>query len=138
MTDDAVFHGAKLMLFLGPWMIVLRRDHTPGIAWPGRLDFPGGGREGGETAVACALRETREEVGLSLSEGDLVWRHRHARDGDCSWFFAAHQPATRVRDVQFGGEGTGWCLMPPKRFLTSDEAIPHFQDILRLYLAAKS
>ncbi len=32
--------------------------------FPGSWDFPGGGREEGEDAEACAIRETREEVGF--------------------------------------------------------------------------
>ncbi|MGR3821247.1 MAG: NUDIX hydrolase [Salipiger marinus] len=125
------FSGAKLILFLGADLLVLRRDHTPGIPWPGFLDFPGGGREGAETPEACALRETCEEVGLVVPDAALVWRHQH---GD-NWFFAAHLPGATVSKVRFGGEGEGWLLMRPEEFAARDDAIPHFRDILRLYLA---
>ncbi len=42
---------------------------------PGCWDFPGGGREEGETAEECAVREAREEIGF-LPEGDRVFHTR--------------------------------------------------------------
>ena len=66
------FAGAKLMLFLGEELLVIRRDEKPEIPWPGYLDFPGGGREGEETPEQCALRETFEEVGLDVTEDQIV------------------------------------------------------------------
>ncbi len=128
------FGGAKLMLFLGPDLLVIQRDDVPHIPWPGHLDFPGGGREGSETPEACALRETREEVGLVLTEAQLVWKARYQRNESYSYFFAAHLPAKAQQDVVFGDEGAGWMTMPPSAYLTAPTAIPHFQDRLRDYL----
>jgi len=128
------FLGAKIMLFLGPHMVILRRDHAPGLVWPGLLDFPGGGREGGESPEACVLRETHEEVGLRLAQDDLrvvrVWQMGQARN----WFFAAHLPVARTAEIRFGGEGAGWLMMPPDAYLTAPDAIPHFAEILRDYV----
>lgn len=39
---------------------------------PGEVCFPGGQQEAGETAVACALRETWEELHLPPSEIDVL------------------------------------------------------------------
>lgn len=128
------FAGAKLMLFLGEDLLVIRRDHTPGIPWPGYLDFPGGGREENETPEACALRETREEVGLEVSEPQLVWRRQHG----ASWFFVAHLPAARADDISFGDEGEGWQLMPPREYAARDDAIPHFRALLSSYLSERA
>lgn len=128
------FIGAKVMVFLGAEMIVLRRDHAAGIAWPGGLDFPGGGREDGESPEACAARETHEEVGLRLSPGDLVFvQLRQARAGT-TWHFAAHLPAGARNDVVFGGEGVGWSMMQPRAYLADPDAIPPFRRILAAYL----
>ena len=127
MGQDEIFEGAKLILFLGRDLLVLRRDHRPGIPWPGYLDLPGGGREGGESAEACALRETREEVGLWLEPRDLQWRRFYEAPRPV-WFFAAWLPPARVREVVFGDEGLGWSLMVPEEFAAHADAIPHFAE----------
>lgn len=134
MTSAKSFEGTKLALFLGADLLVLRRDHTPGIPWPGYLDLPGGGREAAESAEDCILRETREEVGLWVTPEQLGWR-RFYKAPRPVWFFAAWVPPERVRGVQFGGEGLGWCLMAPKDYVAHDEAIPHFAERVKTILA---
>lgn len=39
---------------------------------PGEVCFPGGQMEQGETAIACALRETKEELGLSEDQVEVL------------------------------------------------------------------
>ncbi len=130
------FAGAKLALFIGGNLAVILRDTRPDIPWPGRWDLPGGGREGDESPAHCALRETREELGLVVAATDLRWGQRFTGRSGPVWFFAAHLDASRVRDVVFGDEGQRWTLMPPQTYLSDPLAIPHFQDRLRLYLTA--
>lgn len=124
------FGGAKLILFIGTRIVVLRRDDKPDIPWPGRLDLPGGGREGGETAETCVLRETFEEVGLTLAASDLIWRDRH----NSGVFFAAHLPTDAESEIVFGSEGQGWSLMDPAEYAQHPEAVPHFAMMVRRYL----
>ena len=128
------FAGAKLLLFAGDLLIVLRRDRKPGIPWPGFLDLPGGARDGDESPEGCVLRETHEEVGLRVPETALRFVHLRDDAGKRSWFFAAHLSAEAADRVVFGDEGEGWCAMPPEAFLSAPDAIPHFRDILRHYL----
>jgi 8-oxo-dGTP diphosphatase len=125
------FGGAKLILFIGDRIVVLRRDNTPDIPWLGRLDLPGGGREGDETAEACVLRETCEEIGLSLGEEALVWRRQLNR----GVFFAAHLREDWEARIVLGSEGQGWALMHPDAYIAHPESIPHFADMVRLYMA---
>lgn len=137
-TDDTSdeFAGAKLILFLGPRILVLRRDRRDDIPWPGYLDLPGGGREGDESPEACALRETHEETGLILRAPRIIWRNRAMGRAGPVWFLATRIPAARAADVALGDEGISWRLMPPDDFAKHPEAIPHFRDEVRLCLAA--
>lgn len=140
MTDATAepFSGAKLILYLGDRIVVIRRDVKPGLPWPGYLDFPGGAREPGESPEACALRETQEEIGLIVDRTDLIWRTRRDGQSGLSWFFAARLPATHAADIVFGNEGQGWDLMLPAQYIAAPDAIPHFAEILARQLASGS
>lgn len=131
------FAGAKLILFIGPDLLVMRRDDRPDIPYPGHLDLPGGAREPGETPTDCVLRETREEIGLALAPNDLIWARAFTRRGKRDWFFAAELAPKREADVIFGNEGTGWWLMPPGDFVSHPVAVPHFRDRVALYLQTR-
>lgn len=135
MTDDT-FHGAKLILFVGSRLLVLRRDDIPDIPFPNCLDFPGGGREDDEPPLTCALRETHEEVGLTIRPDQVVWRTRYSGALGVSWFFAGCVPASVERDIRLGDEGQSWLLISPGSYLTHPQAISHFAKILGGYLTS--
>ncbi|TCS66196.1 8-oxo-dGTP diphosphatase [Primorskyibacter sedentarius] len=137
MPDDTNFIGAKLIPFIGERLLVIRRDYTKGIPWPGFLDFPGGGREQDESPEVCALRETSEEVGLTLDSGDIVWRNMLERPSGRTWFFVARLPEGAEAQITFGDEGLGWGLMEPEEYLSRSDAIPHFRDQVAHYLATQ-
>ncbi|MEM7319808.1 MAG: NUDIX hydrolase [Pseudomonadota bacterium] len=128
------FAGAKLALFLGTDLLVIRRDNRPDIPFPDHLDLPGGGREADETPIECALRETREEVGLVLRPDEIVWTRTYDRENGSVWFFVAHRPAEHVQQVRFGSEGQGWSLMSARAFIDDPMTVPHFRDQLQHYL----
>ncbi len=134
-NEDTDFHGAKLALFIGGQLAVIRRDDRPGLPWAGMLDMPGGGREGGESPVACVLRETQEELGLGLKPTDLIWRRAFPGPDGWGWFFAARLDAAMAEKVRFGAEGQFWTLMPPRAYVTHPQAIPHFAARVALVLA---
>ncbi|MBK1637222.1 NUDIX hydrolase [Rhodovulum adriaticum] len=136
MRTEPAFHGAKLLLLTGDSLISLLRDDVPHIPWPGYWDFPGGEREGDESPAACALRETHEELGLSLAEERLTWRRVfHNQQGRAMWFFAARIAAQEVEQIVFGDEGQGWAVMRVADYLSHPKTIPPLQDRLRDYLA---
>ncbi len=124
------FTGAKLALFIGDKLLVIRRDRKTGIPFPDHWDLPGGGRDSVETPEECVLRETFEEVGLALSSLDLIWSRRY---GD-SWFFVSLPPIEAERQIRFGNEGQYWSLMAPEIYLKHPMAIPRFAARLREYL----
>lgn len=138
MRTEPGFVGAKLALLSGPDLVTLLRDDYAHIPWPAHWDVPGGEREGQETPEACVLRETREELGLSLTEDRLIWRRPFRnQNGDPAWFFVAEITAKEVEAIRFGGEGQGWAVMPVADYLSHPKAIPTFQDMIRAYLQVR-
>lgn len=51
-------------------ILLLRRSATDTLL-PGGLDFPGGGAEHTESLIEAAIRETQEEVGITLDKHSL-------------------------------------------------------------------
>jgi 8-oxo-dGTP diphosphatase len=136
--DGLPFGGAKLAALLGDALLVYRRDDKPDIPFPGLLDLPGGGREGGESPAECALRELAEEFGIGLSV-ERIHYHRTYRLGDgvtISHFLAVHLTEDEVAAVRFGDEGQDWALLPIADYLSDSDAIPRLRDWLAAYVAA--
>lgn len=73
-VDERVERRAAVAAILRPAgvaseVLLIRRADNPGDPWSGHMAFPGGRAEPEDPdLVATAIRETREEVGLSLSE----------------------------------------------------------------------
>jgi len=135
MRTEPDFSGAKLALLTGAQLVTLLRDDLPHIPWPGRWDFPGGGREGAESPADCVLRETREELGLDLDEARLIWRKRFLNDDKRpAWFFVARLAEAETAKIRLGDEGQDWALMPLDDYFRHPRAIPHLQARLRDFL----
>lgn len=134
---DAPFVGAKIALMIGPGLLAYRRDVRPGLVWPGWWDLPGGGREGRESPLACALRETAEEFGLAVPRRAVTWARRYRSPGDGpAWFFAARLPMAARGRIRFGEEGQHWRLVEPRGFAAWPAAIPMFRTRVRHALDA--
>lgn len=89
--DEIHTHAATgiFLLTLDGRVLLQLRDERPDIHHPGMITTFGGAAEPGETPIACALRELREETGLSPRPEDL----RLA--GSLSWLdFRGHRTAT--------------------------------------------
>ncbi|MEM9438562.1 MAG: NUDIX hydrolase [Pseudomonadota bacterium] len=127
------FTGAKVALFIGDRLLVILRDEDRDIPWPGWWDFPGGGREAGETPEEVVTRETFEEVGLRLAS--FVWKREFRTSTDEPTFlFVAHLLATAEDEVSFGQEGQRWELWDVPKFMAHPKAIPYFKQRLQIFL----
>lgn len=134
MAQPTSFEGAKLALYLGDDLAVILRDDTPGLLFAGHWDLPGGGREGDEGPLDCALRECQEELGLNVPKSAVIWQKAFVEGTQFKWFFVAKMPRATHADVVFGDEGQRWSLMSADDYLTHPKAIPDFQHRLRAYL----
>mgnify|MGYP001812672782 CR=1 FL=1 len=135
MTD---FHGTKLAILSRGLIVTILRDDIPSIPWPGYWDFPGGGRENGESPEACVLRETLEELGLRFTATDLSWRQEGSTiTGEHVWFFVTEQPEFDPETVCFGHEGQEWRLAPISWYLAQEKVVPHQRQFLLTYLESR-
>lgn len=66
-SDQSIQFAASVALFNGPQVLLIKRARAP---YQGFWTLPGGRAEPGESAIDCAKREIREELGLVL--GDLI------------------------------------------------------------------
>ncbi|MEY2882621.1 MAG: hypothetical protein RL490_345 [Pseudomonadota bacterium] len=138
--DGLPFAGAKLAAVLGDALLVYRRDDRPDIPFPGLLDLPGGGREGGESPAECALRELAEEFGITIP-ADRIHYHQHYLLGDgvtVSHFLALTLTEAEVAAVRFGDEGQDWALLPIADYIADADAVPRLRDWLSAYHAGNT
>lgn len=132
--DGSAFGGTKIALVCDDRVVAYLRDDKPEIPFPGLWDLPGGGREGEENPIACALREVEEEFGLSLGEGSVVKLRRYepgSPNGLSTWFCVASISSDQIELIRFGSEGQRWLLMAIAEFLEHPRAVPQLKNRLR-------
>lgn len=134
-----VFGGAKAATFIGERLLVILRDDRSDIPYPAHWDFPGGGREPGESGLETLAREMHEEVRLDLARGNVVWsRLLPSLDapGVNHWFYVVKFPESEADRVVLGDEGQRWEMITPEAFLSRPDAVPSLVYKLRLWLDA--
>ena len=134
MHDE--FTGCKLAYIFEEKLLVYKRDDLPGIPFPGLWDFPGGGREGSESAEECVLRELKEEFSISFPVSRFVYKRKvpsHSNNGN-AYFFVALGKQCEIDAISFGDEGQYWSLMPVQEYMLHSDGIPALKSRLERYL----
>src|SRR3954463_14052571 len=108
MWFGPAFTGAKIALLCGDKLVAYRRDDRPDIPFPGHWDLAGGGREGSESPIDCALREVREEFGIAVDHAAIIWERHYPswnHSAIMSYFFVGTLTRENVANIHFGDEG---------------------------------
>lgn len=132
------FSGTKIALLCGQAVLVYLRDDKAGIAFPGQWDLPGGGREGDESPVRCAVREVEEEFGIRIAEDRVTSLRRFERacgTASATYFCVAHVSPDEIDRIVFGDEGQRWALMHCHDFIAREDAVPDLRRRLEQHLA---
>lgn len=93
--------GVGVAVLDGPKILLVKRGHEPG---KGHWAVPGGKVRLGERMREAARREVREETGLQVDVGDVIWAGDSIGPGD--------PPAWHYSIVDFVGTPTGGTLAP--------------------------
>ncbi|MDO6641846.1 NUDIX hydrolase [Shewanella sp. 5_MG-2023] len=136
-VDSESFTGCKLALIFEDKLVVYLRDDKTNIPFPNQWDFPGGGREGKESAQECVLRELHEEFDIRLPIERLIYQQRGINQtaNGHSYFFVAYITQTELDAINFGSEGQYWQLMTITDYLAHPAAIAPLKQRLQQFLA---
>jgi 8-oxo-dGTP diphosphatase len=101
---------------------ILVSQRGSGVGQSGRWEFPGGKREAGESDQAALARELREELGVEVEIGPLVWTAR-AGPLELRFFRCGWVGGQRPRPL--GSEQFRWVPRPDLRALVFPPADSH-------------
>ena len=135
--DISDFTGCKIALFCGDKLLTILRDDKDNIPWPNMWELPGGGREGDESPFECVAREVFEELGIHLTEDNLLGSKVYPSmlfERKQSVFMVSQLSQEQFDSIVFGDEGQTYKLMSIEEFLNSKQAVPQLQGRLRDYL----
>ncbi len=77
------FIGTLMFIRDGGRVLLIRKQRGLGA---GRINAPGGKIEAGESPLACAVRETREEIGVTVRQAALMAELRFVERVDQQWY----------------------------------------------------
>lgn len=130
------FHGVKVALLYEDKLLMHLRDNKPGLFNANMWDFPGGGREGEETPVECAIREVNEEFEIKLTPESFLWKKDFPAQKDSSqraYFMVASINKEQFENIKLH-EGQKWDLFTQGDFLEREDVIDALKDRFFDYL----
>jgi 8-oxo-dGTP pyrophosphatase MutT (NUDIX family) len=75
LAEQVSRQAAVALIFVQPdcpRLVMIKRSIREGDPWSGQMAFPGGHRDGDESLIETAKRETLEEIGVDLSTARLL------------------------------------------------------------------
>jgi len=82
--------------------ILVTRHQTPGDDGPDWYILPGGGQNPGETLHGAVVREVREETGIEVTPGELLWVREINVVPQPDWpFDPRDQPLELILEAEF-------------------------------------
>ncbi|MHB8899105.1 MAG: NUDIX hydrolase [Thermoguttaceae bacterium] len=88
--NDPRRHGVVAVVLREGRFLVIRRSDQ--VIAPGRICFPGGGIEGGESEEETLVREIREELGVSITPVRRLWRSVTPWNVELAWWLGEIDP----------------------------------------------
>lgn len=141
MIDEGFFrfqkclNGTKGLIIIGDKLLVYRRDGNTDNH-PYEIDIPGGGADGDESGFDTFARESREEFGLTVTKGDIVYAKKFQHNtvkGEHGYFCVARFDESKSSEIVFGDEGLEYYLMEKEVYLKHPEAWAMFQQRAQEY-----
>ncbi len=132
-----IFNGVKVALLYKDTLVMQLRDNKPGLRFANMWDFPGGGREGSESPIECAIREIKEEFGITIKPESFIWQKEYPAMHDVqqrAFFLVVLATEADIKNIHFGTEGQRWDFMTHSEFFDSQDVVPDLKGRFRDYL----